>query len=655
MSMKNVEVSRRYRLKGNEFYVKKRDEDALRQYFKALDTAPPESADFYHAVSNAGCALMRLGFYEDAIKRLQSAVDHADLLDKSESKINMLREKIVQCSTSVLKKSIHISTPPHQILFGGANMLCPQLSSKVAPAYDASRGRHLVAIDDIPAGSVILMEKPTVKINVQPETHCLYCCHRLPLSYIPCTSCFARFCNETCRRLADRFHHIECARHSQMRSLGIVEMAARVLLQFDRTEIEESLRDKIDRSDVSSLINSSSFRSILLLEYNNNIDLGDHINEMVRILAPELAIEEEYSGMSLSDIFKYLFNVITAVSCRAVNNAHTIYKEPAGMLWHEKTLPGLLLDASGLGWEDNSLRIEYLLNTYDVPLSSTVATCLLPVASVLNHSCLPNVFSSFTDVDSNCLVLRTSRDIKTGEEILHNYGPACGSMEYANRQAELFEIYGFHCHCDACVLKGFHPIDLVLTSRRCLTCQADFLPDGTTYQCEKCSREKHIDESSVANLYELPSLEMDDRENILPQDAYCKLVELQNFYQVGNLSLERFAISQSVAAIRRSAFSAEFEIAKKFVKYVSDSRRARSATESIFVANALFAVAVVDYVHMSRSPHQETMKRLKSVKENIQSARCIFHLIYGERSLVDEDLDRVLSLATALVQNKEDI
>lgn len=41
---------------------------------------------------------------------------------------------------------------------------------------------------------------------------------------------------------------------------------------------------------------------------------------------------------------------------------------------------------------------------------------------------------SFSDKDERCLVIRTSRDVFSGEELLHNYGPMLGIHSYEKRQ-----------------------------------------------------------------------------------------------------------------------------------------------------------------------------------------------------------------------------
>ena len=69
-------------------------------------------------------------------------------------------------------------------------------------------------------------------------------------------------------------------------------------------------------------------------------------------------------------------------------------------------------------------------------------------ASMLNHSCRPNVCVSFDN--RGILVARALRDLKEGEEATHCYGPQQGSAPLSQRRQELESCYHFSCACEAC-------------------------------------------------------------------------------------------------------------------------------------------------------------------------------------------------------------
>jgi hypothetical protein len=70
------------------------------------------------------------------------------------------------------------------------------------------------------------------------------------------------------------------------------------------------------------------------------------------------------------------------------------------------------------------------------------------IASMLNHSCRPNVCVSFDN--RGVLVARAIRDLKEGEEATHCYGPQQGSAPLSQRRQELESCYHFSCTCQAC-------------------------------------------------------------------------------------------------------------------------------------------------------------------------------------------------------------
>jgi len=67
-------------------------------------------------------------------------------------------------------------------------------------------------------------------------------------------------------------------------------------------------------------------------------------------------------------------------------------------------------------------------------------------ATILNHSCLPNVIFG---KENNQICFITIRDIKKGEEIYDNYIDI--TLTRTERQRQLKEQYGFVCHCVRCV------------------------------------------------------------------------------------------------------------------------------------------------------------------------------------------------------------
>jgi hypothetical protein len=120
------------------------------------------------------------------------------------------------------------------------------------------------------------------------------------------------------------------------------------------------------------------------------------------------------------------------------------------------------------GWEIFQTLIRIPHNTHSInslissstDLSLTqnrLGLGLFPVASSLNHSCVPNAFVKFTrELDSNqskfpyCLELIACTDISPGQELTISYGPTA-QQSLLFRNEILCDQYRFLCQCECCV------------------------------------------------------------------------------------------------------------------------------------------------------------------------------------------------------------
>jgi len=73
---------------------------------------------------------------------------------------------------------------------------------------------------------------------------------------------------------------------------------------------------------------------------------------------------------------------------------------------------------------------------------------IFPIASRMNHSCIPNVYHTWNR-NINRLTVHALRNIAPGEELLTTYIPAILTLEQRNDDEHLGD-YGFTCSCPAC-------------------------------------------------------------------------------------------------------------------------------------------------------------------------------------------------------------
>jgi hypothetical protein len=77
--------------------------------------------------------------------------------------------------------------------------------------------------------------------------------------------------------------------------------------------------------------------------------------------------------------------------------------------------------------------------------ANNASTGLWILASYINHSCMPNAKREYL---GDLMVLRATRPIGAGEEIMHSYDE---SSDYDERTAALMNTWGFTCTCALCI------------------------------------------------------------------------------------------------------------------------------------------------------------------------------------------------------------
>jgi len=93
------------------------------------------------------------------------------------------------------------------------------------------------------------------------------------------------------------------------------------------------------------------------------------------------------------------------------------------------------------------------------------------VASYINHSCVPNAEKEYI---GDLMVLRATREIKAGDEVMHTYVQV--DSDFEGRRKSLLEVWGFVCDCGLCVAER-EDEESVREKRRRLEREAEALMD----------------------------------------------------------------------------------------------------------------------------------------------------------------------------------
>jgi tetratricopeptide (TPR) repeat protein len=99
-------------------------------------------------------------------------------------------------------------------------------------------------------------------------------------------------------------------------------------------------------------------------------------------------------------------------------------------------------------------------------------------AAYINHSCIPNAEREFV---GDLMVLRATRDIAAGEEIVHSYDE---SGDYDARRETLQATWGFGCDCALCVAEKGDDV-AVREKRRKLMAEADAFVESVSWPAKR--------------------------------------------------------------------------------------------------------------------------------------------------------------------------
>ncbi|RVE63979.1 hypothetical protein OJAV_G00141670 [Oryzias javanicus] len=499
---KNTEQAVKYREKGNSHFKAADYKVATLHYSQGVCFAPGSSEQLSLCYANRSAALYRLKHYQDCLDDIERALNAGYPSNLS----HKLQDRRTMCLNQLCKKTA-VDNPSlcsnGKARASASNVgICP----KVSVDYNLEKGRHLVAVERIAPGDVILTDRPysfvlipemeeTRKKDARTElfgTQHRRChqCLAETLCPVPCDGCsYSRYCSARCQREAWEEHHCwECSLEADLMAMGVIaHLALRITLKAGLKIIPEARQPVTDRhEEANGLISSpcsdevDPFASHYGDSYMSVFHLLHHISNQSTAVRFLYAVTAAALYMKLSEAGYFLVS-------RNINK-HSLANSPAPCGPKEKEgdaeqsseqwLLGSAILRHMLQLRCNAQAITVLQDT-EVENSRVqsrqeirVATAMFPSLSLLNHSCSPNttlVFRTVTD-DAGCVegladisiseerreirgvsvTVRAAKVIKAGQEVLHCYGPHSSRMVAKDRQRLLQEQYYFLCQCEAC-------------------------------------------------------------------------------------------------------------------------------------------------------------------------------------------------------------
>ncbi|XP_065579041.1 SET and MYND domain-containing protein 4-like isoform X2 [Artemia franciscana] len=365
-------------------------------------------------------------------------------------------------------------------------------------------GRYGVTNIDVDTGSTVIVEGPYASVlnSEKYGTYCLNCLERLTTAF-PCPWCRSvGFCSEKCCDAAIKSYHLyECQTADIVKASGmsaVSRLALRMVTWNDLSYFKnnEAPEDKLNSPySIKNLVGHTERREAMDL-FNRT---------MMTIFLLKLL---KFSGY-------FLKRKNTPVEVKEVQGVPDLDED-------ELLISSLLLRNLQI-LQFNAHEVTDLVFVNGKGLnnakSHSVGLAIYQIASLLNHSCYPNVARYFSGTK---LVIRALRKIPSGEPILDNYGPLFTHKSIKERKRTTNGRYWFDCQCDACYHNWptYRELEEEIRRISCSKCRNIICGKDTEakVKCTRCGESNNLKEkleqiNQAQILYQDATTEM-DRKNI---------------------------------------------------------------------------------------------------------------------------------------------
>ncbi|KAK4025678.1 hypothetical protein OUZ56_014729 [Daphnia magna] len=286
------------------------------------------------------------------------------------------------------------------------------------------------------AGATIIVEKAHASILLEEfkESHCHHCLH-WTLGPVPCHQCSqVGFCTTLCRDESWASYHqyecglldllYRCTRDVNTGQHGL--LALRTILKAGKQKMSiEQAKSPACRSSAGMLFDSADYGTVYSLVSNTaQRSEADLFRRTIMAVYLTSFIQQGDGQEPDVGMATALLHLLQSYPCNAHEISHLAVPLPS-----------------------EPCSQNQLLQLQQVR-PCEVGAAIMPVVSLMNHSCNPNVVHvSYGDV----MVVRVIRRILQGEEIFDNYGYHYATHDRKERQLKLGQQYFFRCYCQPCV------------------------------------------------------------------------------------------------------------------------------------------------------------------------------------------------------------
>ncbi|KAL7735574.1 hypothetical protein ACLKA6_009538 [Drosophila palustris] len=448
----------------------------------ALDCGYPQRLRHKLVMRQAHCAwqlgdVKRLEEHVSTLRGLEINQGYREQLEQLEQQLKLMQDR-PKLEEQVCQKELPKTTHKNKIL-----------------SESGSRGRHMIATDDIPQGDLIFKEHAECFVPIEQRLICQQCASVLMCAPIPCPDCHQHvvYCSRRCRQLHATVHGYECAayRRDLLQMLGVSHLALRLLLTY----LPQLLPHLQGCKNASEL-----WQSLMSLAGQDcSVQAPQSVQSLGMITHLDKASPEElvYHTLCANLLQVYLHKCTNFYDVLKIDSDGAISSED----WH-LVIAALLLRNAGqllvnghvgdaivpvpvpssnefallqpsLWQSPHHLRLGCL---HKFSHSTLITAINLPYLSLCNHSCSPSLRTRFDGCSVSNLAAVA---INAGEEIFNCYTLDCRHSLAAQRQAQLEDTYKFSCRCHKCLRRDQNQDYFKFHRYRCerSQCQEIFVPE----------------------------------------------------------------------------------------------------------------------------------------------------------------------------------
>lgn len=394
--------SEQFRLLGNKLFAVKKWFGALECYNKSICFATKNSEQLAIGYANRSAIYLELKQYALCLENISFAKSASLPLRL----MNKLHKREIEClnlmGTDNGKPNIYQLGKEEPKLSRQAHFRVPFIVDCLEMRTTTTHGRHIITNEDLKPGQIVAVEDSFVHAIYEDFNYrrCTYCTKENMLNLIPCDDCTnTMFCSECANAAVDDFHTYECPITDFLAAFQQTRFVLRLVIR--------ALKNCRCAEDLISFMQQRS-TEFTTFSFDHTTTLGS--NEKYLQVHSLITNEEKQSEMDL--LFRSIYSMIlydhflTRTSINEIlslNEVEATRVALADIIFHSFQI----IPQNG-----------HILSSSDGKETENIGGAIYPFASLLNHSCSPNVFRISSGTKNIIVVLR---NIKKGEQLMDCY------------------------------------------------------------------------------------------------------------------------------------------------------------------------------------------------------------------------------------------